>query len=105
MDVYVDVKVKNLKRAIVFYNKVLGLKILVNAKGWASLRANKSVQIHLNPNWGATAGLEFRVKNVQSFVAGLKKIGVRTSGIRKYSWGMIAHFRDSEGNALAIVED
>lgn len=102
--VIVDVKVSDLTRAVEFYAKTLGLKLLVKEKTWASLKA-KNVQLHLNVEWGATDGVEFTVENIVSVIASLKERNVKTSPIEIHAWGKISYFRDSEGNKLAIVQE
>ena len=103
--VIIDVKVKSLRRAIGFYKDSLGLKILVRARNWASFKA-KNIEIHLNPYWGAKAGVEFKVNKIVDWVKELKSRGVKfTSPIKTHPWGKIAYFTDSEGNELSIVEE
>jgi predicted enzyme related to lactoylglutathione lyase len=100
----VDVKAKKLRRAMRFYSEKLGLKPLLATRTWAVFRV-KGAELHLNVSWGTTRGIEFKVRNIAKRVAELKSRGVVfTTGIRNYPWGKIAHFSDSEGNTLALVE-
>lgn len=114
----VDIRARNLDRAVAFYSDVLGLPLLRRAAAWAALGA-EGAEIHLYLHGGATEGLEFRVEDVDRAVAALREHGVETiegreepdliwrqpNGVRVFTWGRIAEFRDSEGNRLALVEE
>lgn len=116
--VVVDVRARDLDRAIGFYTGVLGLPLVARGPGWAAVVA-EGAEIHLYLHGGATAGLEFRVEDVDREVATLERNGVRLAGaadepglervqpngVGVFPWGRIAYFLDSEGNRLALVEE
>lgn len=118
MKAIIDIQVKNLKRAIEFYTKKLGLVCRREEKDWAAILIGDA-EIHLYLQGGITAGLEFYVGDLDSEVNKLKEKGVTFfSGkdmpnfisvdenmITTFPWGRTAFFKDSEGNDLAIVKD
>lgn len=118
MKVIIDVKVKDLKRAIGFYTKKLGLVCRREEKDWAAIKVGDA-EIHLYLHGGINSGLEFYVGDLDKEVRKLKEKGVTFfSGknmpnfisidenmITKFPWGRTAFFKDSEGNELAIVKD
>lgn len=103
--VIIDIKVKDLIRAVNFYKDVLKLKLLIKEKTWASFKA-ENIELHLNLYWGATSGVEFKVEDIGKWVKELKGNGINfTSKIETYSWGKITYFIDSEGNELSLIEE
>ena len=118
MKAIIDVKVKDLKRAINFYVKKLSLICRKEEKDWAAIKVGDA-EIHLYLYGGINSGLEFYVNDLDKEVKKLKERGVTFfSGkdmpnfisidknmITKFPWGTTAFFKDSEGNELAIVKD
>lgn len=118
MKIVIDVKVKDLKRAVDFYTEKLGLSCRRLEEDWAAIQVGDS-EIHLYLYGGVTFGLEFYVDNLDEEVEKLKKKGVQfLSGedmpkfikedknqIAEFPWGRTAFFEDSEGNELALVKD
>lgn len=118
MKAIIDVKVKDLKRAIDFYTKKLDLICRKEEIDWAAIKIGDA-EIHLYLHGGINSGLEFYVKDIDMEVKRLKEKGVKFfSGkgmpnfinvdenmITKFPWGRTAFFKDSEGNKLAIVKD
>lgn len=118
MKAIVDVKVKDLDRAVKFYTEKLGLSCRVQEKQWAAIKIGDA-EIHLYLGGGITHGLEFYVDDVEKSVKTLKKKGVEffsdknmpefiradAENITEFPWGRTAFFKDSEGNQLALVKD
>lgn len=118
MKLIVDIKVKNLERAINFYNKILGFSIDKIEKDWASILVGES-QLHLCSFTGVSCGVEFYVNSIDNKVKELKEkgvvffydkkmknfISVDKNNITTFPWGRNAFFKDSEGNQLVLVKD
>lgn len=118
MKAIIDVKVKDLNRAIEFYTRKLGLVCRRKEKEWAAIKVGDA-EIHLYLYGGITSGLEFYVDNIDEEVKKLKEKGIKffsdesmpnfvkvdESQITEFPWGRTALFKDSEGNTLALVED
>lgn len=118
MKIIIDVKVSNLKRAVDFYTKTLGLHCRRQEKDWAAIQIGDA-EIHLYLYGGITFGLEFYVDDLDKEVEKLKKndvkfytdkdmpnfISVDKNQITTFPWGRNAFFKDSEGNELALVKD
>ena len=118
MKLIIDVKVKNLKRAVEFYTKKLGLICRRQEKDWAAIRIGDA-EIHLYLYGGVTHGVEFYVDDLDEEVKKLKERGVEffydenmpnfisadENKITEFPWGRTAFFKDSEGNDLALVKD
>ena len=118
MKAIIDVKVKNLKRAIEFYTKKLELSCRRQEKDWAAIQVGDA-EIHLYLYGGITSGLEFYVDDLDQDVKKLKEKGIKffsdknmpnfisvdENQITKFPWGRTAFFKDSEGNELALVKD
>src|SRR3989344_8721658 len=117
MKAIIDVKVKDLKRAIEFYTNKLGLTCRREEKDWAAIKVGDA-EVHLYLYGGITSGLEFYVDNLDTEVKKLKEKGIRffsgermpnfisadENQITEFPWGRTAFFKDSEGNELAIVK-
>lgn len=118
MKLVVDVKVSDLRRAVGFYTKTLGLTCRVETKEWAGITVG-SAEIHLYTDGGDTEGVEFYVDDIEAEVRRLAARGVvvtpgigkpgflriDVNGISEFPWGRLAYFNDSEGNELALVKD
>ncbi|MDP3881460.1 MAG: VOC family protein [Nanoarchaeota archaeon] len=118
MKAIIDVKVKDLERAIEFYTEKLGLSCRHKDKEWAAIKVGDA-EIHLYLHAGITSGLEFYVDDLDNEVKKLKKkgvdffsnkkmvnfISVDKNQITTFPWGRNAFFKDSEGNQLALVKD
>jgi len=115
------VPVKNMDRAVEFYTKSLGGKLLYRDKGemkafWASISVGKSEFWLIKPQAREKRELAystFVVKDIRSVVADLKKKGVKFQRAERMSketkvegpiaieqFGASAFFKDSEGNVL-----
>ena len=118
MKIIIDVKVSDLKRAIDFYTKVLGLECRREEQDWAAIVAGDA-EIHLYLHAGITHGLEFYVDDLDQKVQELKEKGIEffsdpnmenfisadDNNITTFPWGRNAFFKDSEGNQLSLVKD
>ncbi|MCI4354890.1 MAG: VOC family protein [Thermoplasmata archaeon] len=115
------IPIKNMTRAVRFYTKTLGGKLLYRGEGpmkdaWASLLVG-GAQV-----WFVTPGVRekrklayqtFLVKDIRKFVAGLRRRGVKFEKASRMSketkvegpiafdpFGASAFFKDTEGNLL-----
>lgn len=118
MKVIINIKVKNLKRAVEFYTEKLGLLCRHYEKEWAAIQVG-GAEIHLYLKGGITSGLEFYVEDLEKEVRRPKEKGVEffsdetmpdfisvdENQITEFPWGRTAFFKDSEGNQLALVKD
>lgn len=118
MKAIIDVKVKDLKRAVEFYTNKLGLNCRHVDKEWAAIMVGDA-EIHLYLYAGVTTGLEFYVDNLDEEVKKLTKKGIKffsdknmanfisvdKNQITTFPWGRNAFFKDSEDNQLALVKD
>ena len=118
MKAIIDVKVKDLKRAIKFYTEKLGLPCRHEDKEWAAIKVGDA-EIHLYIHGGITSGLEFYVDDLDNDVKKLINRGIHffsdktmvnfisvdENQITTFPWGRNAFFKDSEGNQLALVKD
>jgi len=113
----IDIKVRDLERAISFYRDILGLSLIRKESDWASFEAF-GAEVHLYLYGGTEHGLEFRVSDIEKVVKELKARSVNfhvesdqanlldiSGDIMLFPWGKSAHFKDSEGNHIALVED
>ncbi len=114
----IDVKVKNLKRAIDFYTTKLGLTLRREEDDWAAIVVGDA-EVHLYLHAGVTSGFEFYVDDLDGEVLKLNERGVEffydermanfvsvdNNNISTFPWGRNAFFKDSEGNILALVKD
>jgi catechol 2,3-dioxygenase-like lactoylglutathione lyase family enzyme len=119
--------VKNMDRAIKFYTKTLGGRLLMRAEGemkdmWASVRIGKEEfwLIRSTDQQGKKPDLAFStfiVKNIKSEVANLKKKGAKFDTPETGEWtkkvegpiaydpvGATAFLKDSEGNLLMLFQ-
>ena len=118
MKAIIDIKVKDLKRAIDFYTEKLGLFCRRKEKDWAAIKIGDA-EIHLYLHGSITSGLEFYVDDLDGEVKKLKEKGIKffsdknmpnfikvdENQITEFPWGRTAFFKDSEGNELALVKD
>ncbi len=120
------VPVRNMNRAIKFYTKGLGGKVMDRAPGkmkdmWASLRLGKEELWFIVPSkWEkrTLAYQSFLVRNIKGVVTELQRKGVKfekpdepSPGARVEGpitiepFGSAAFFKDSEGNLLMVWEN
>jgi catechol 2,3-dioxygenase-like lactoylglutathione lyase family enzyme len=120
--------VKNMDRAIKFYTKTLGGRLLMRAEGdmkdrWASIKIGKEEFWLIKPSdpeEGKKPDLAFStfiVKNIKVEVANLKKKGAKFDAPETGEWtkkvdgpiaydpvGATAFLKDSEGNLLMLFQ-
>lgn len=118
-ELIINVPVKNMTRALQFYQKTLGCKINSRSRGalkdvWAEVAANSKTKLWFGPGvWQLT----FVVKNIKRDVAALEKKNVKfkrmntkmggemvTKHILKVRSGHIAVFSDSEKNPCMLFQ-
>jgi len=120
------IPVRDMNRAIKFYTKKLGAKVMFRARGpmknyWAALRLGNVDVWFVAPDKLEKRTLSyhtFLVKSVRSAVKGLQKKGVKfnrgektptsTSVEGPITWepfGGAAFFKDSEGNLLMVWQN
>jgi catechol 2,3-dioxygenase-like lactoylglutathione lyase family enzyme len=108
-DAYVTVEVANMARAVKFYTKVLGLKLVKNYKGyWADIKApGLWIGLHLDHEGGpkkkgsGNMSIGFTPKDIVKAVQSLKKKGVRIK-LEETEWGHYAEFKDPDGTDLYL---
>ncbi|MFI5414055.1 MAG: VOC family protein [Candidatus Lutacidiplasmatales archaeon] len=115
------ITIRKMDRAIKFYTKSLGGKLLYRGTGqmkdaWASLKVGGTELWFVAPEKWEKRGLAYHtllVKDIRKYVAKLKRRGVKFEKATKWmpetkiegpiafdSWGASAMFKDSEGNLL-----
>lgn len=120
------VPIRNMNRALKFYTKTLGAKVVMRAPGdmrqhWAAIRLGGSDLWLITPSkWEkrTVAYTSFVVKDIRTTVKGLLKKKVkfdpaedlgedaRTEGPIAFApWGASAFFRDPEGNYLMLWQN
>ncbi len=120
------VPIRNMNRAIRFYTRCLGGKVVYRGRGamrnfWASLKVGGSDIWLVAPEKREKRSLAYSVllvKNARSAVARLKEKGVRFQRPEKMnpetkiegsiavdSFGAVAFFKDSEGNLLMLWQN
>jgi catechol 2,3-dioxygenase-like lactoylglutathione lyase family enzyme len=113
------IPIKNMDRAIKFYTKALGGKVLFRGDGtYARLNLGGDEVWLVSPGkWEkrTLAYSVFQVKSIKTFVNGLKRHGVKFERAQRMgpeskvdgpiayeSFGASAFFKDSEGNLLMV---
>lgn len=120
------IPVRKMDRAIKFYTKVAGAKVLMRADGpmkdfWASVKVGGCEVWFVAPEERESRKLAYTtlvVKNIKTFVAKLKKSGVKfekavrmnadtkvDGPIASDMMGSSAFFKDSEGNLLMVWQN
>ncbi len=113
--IWLGLFVEDLQASIRFYKDVMGLHLLGEGDDWAHFDSGNGSLLELFS--GGKASLEpkmpnqqsitvgFRVEDLDSSIAELKRKGVRFMGdIGEYEGTRWAHFSDPEGNQLEIKE-
>jgi predicted enzyme related to lactoylglutathione lyase len=106
-DAYVTVEVGNMARAVKFYTKVLGLKLVNNYKGyWADIKGpGLWIGLHLDHEDGpkkhgsGNVSIGFTPKDIEKAVLALKKKGIKIK-LEETEWGRYAEFKDPDGTDL-----
>jgi len=119
------VPIRNMGRAIRFYTRTLGGKLLMRAEGemrdsWASVKIGKSDFWLISPERQERRALaynSFIVKDIRKTVRNLKAKGVKFQRAERSGseteiegpisfnpWGAAAFFKDSEGNLQMLWE-
>jgi predicted enzyme related to lactoylglutathione lyase len=104
---FIAYPVKNLDRAVEFYQKVLGKEPLFHREDWAEfelggqrLALNKSSSTNVI---GAT--VYFLAQPIEGFILRMKELDAILDGnIEIHSYGKLARFRDPDGNILGLYE-
>jgi len=120
------VPVRNMDRAIRFFTKKLGAKLVERGRGemrnsWAGLELSQTWVWLIKPGKQEKRTLAystFLVKNIRRFVGGLKQKGVRFQRAERIgpqtrvegpiaydSFGASAFFKDSEGNLWMVWQN
>ena len=104
------VPVKDIERALDFYQNTLNFPVIKQDGPWAEIDAN-GLNIGLNGREpkGAHGGgpvITFEPEaGIEAAVEGLKGKGVEfPAEISEHEWGRVAAFKDSEGNDLQLYE-
>jgi predicted enzyme related to lactoylglutathione lyase len=120
------IPIKNMTRAIRFYTKTVGGKLVMRGTGqmknfWADLKLGASEVWLIAPSKRERRTLAystFVVKNIRTFVRALQKNGVKFERAQRMSpdtkiegpiaWesvGASAFFKDSEGNLMMVFQN
>jgi predicted enzyme related to lactoylglutathione lyase len=115
------IPIRKMDRAIKFYTKILGGKLMERARGpmkdfWASAKVGGAEVWFVNPGQSEKRKLAYQtflVKDIKRYVAKLKQSGVKFEKAEPMSketkvvgpitydeFGAAAFFKDSEGNLL-----
>lgn len=100
---------KDMKRAVQFYTKTVGMKVLFETDMWTELQwEGSTVALHGGhdgkPN---TTGLSFQVDDIELAVEEAKKAGatiLRAPEDREGEPIILADLRDPEGNEIMFTE-
>ena len=113
----VHYNVADMARAVAFYSKVLGMRVLDTNRWWTSLdffgsrlglHGNESSAVPAVPHdmHGPHAGavLTLRSTDIDADVEYLRRNGVTIVGRSDNDWGRLAVFLDPEGNFLKLMQ-
>jgi len=101
--------VRDMERAVAFYNGVLGLEMLERGDAWSALECGGvRLGLHLahgdEPTVGSGAVVSFRVADVHAAVARLREAGVRVGRPSAEPFGLLVQLEDPDGNSLRLVQ-
>jgi len=120
------IPIRKMDRAIKFYTKVLGAKLVFRGRGemknlWAALRVGGAEVWFVVPDSPDKRKLAYQtwlVKDIRRYVAGLTRRGVKFDKAERVSpqtkiegpiafeeFGASAYFKDSEGNHLMVWQN
>ena len=110
MDIaFISYPVRDLKKAVEFYQKVLEIKPLFLREDWAEFEldgqrfALQKVN-ELKPQQ-AGATLYFKAEPLEKHIARLESVGAKLIGAPEfYSYGTLVRFHDSDGNIFGLYE-
>ena len=110
MDIaFISYPVRDLKKAVEFYQKLLEIKPLFLREDWAEFEldgqrfALQKVN-ELNPQ-KAGATLYFKAEPLEKHIARLERIGAKLIGAPEfYSYGTLVRFHDYDGNIFGLYE-
>ncbi len=104
---FISYPVKNLDKAVEFYQKVLGKEPLFHREDWAEfeLGGQKLALQKSSSSGGSGATVYFLARPIEGFVFRLKELDAMLEGnIEIHSYGKLARFRDPDGNILGLYE-
>ena len=113
---FTSIPVTDMKRAVRFYQDILGLKLLFERPDWSefsiggqrlALKAGKDPQGKDPQEKDRSTGVVVYLSAhpVEDRVEVLKKRGVRFNGpVKSFPYGKLVQFEDSEGNILGLYE-
>ena len=110
MDIaFISYPVRDLKKAVEFYQKLLEIKPLFLREDWAEFEldgqrfALQKVN-ELKPQQ-AVATLYFKAQPLEKHIARLERIGAKLMDIPEfYSYGKLVRFHDPDGNIFGLYE-
>jgi len=112
-DAYVTIDVRDMAKAVRFYTKTLGLKLVKNYKGyWADIKAPGIwIGLHLDhekrlkgKKGSGNVSIGLDVLDMDKAVARLKKKSVRFKSY-EMEWGRFAEFQDPDGTDLYFRQE
>jgi predicted enzyme related to lactoylglutathione lyase len=108
---YSSYPVLNMKRAVDFYQHVLGFQLLFQQEDWAEFEidgqrlALQKVQAIAPPVLAGGAIISFHSQSIEKDIRSLKSKNVAFIGnIQTYPYGKIAYFKDPDSNILGLYE-
>jgi predicted enzyme related to lactoylglutathione lyase len=104
---FISYPVKNLDRAVKFYQKVLGKEPLFHREDWAEfeLGGQRLALKKSSSKSGIGATVYFLAHPIEGFILRIKELDAVLDGnIEIHSYGKLARFRDPDGNILGLYE-
>lgn len=106
-DAYVTIEVSNVARAVKFYTKVLGLKLVKKYDDyWADIKApGLWIGLHLDHEGGpkrkgsGNMSVGFTARDIDKAAKALQRKGVKIE-VEDLEWGRYAGFKDPDGTDL-----
>ena len=110
-DAYVTIEVSNVARAVKFYTKVLGLKLVKKYdEYWADIKApGLWIGLHLDHEDGpkkkssGNMSIGFTARDIDKAATALQKKGIKIK-VEDLEWGRYAGFKDPDGTELYFWE-
>ena len=108
---FISYTVSNLQQSIKFYQKQLGLELILKDNDWAEFNiSGQRFAIHEKTNETikqeqSPAIVFFEANPIETIVKGLQVKGVKfLGGIETYSYGKLILFSDPDNNSLGLYE-
>ena len=105
-DAFVTIMVKDMKKAVEFYTKKLGLKLSYESKYWSEISApGMTIGLHIAKKVGSSdMSIGFTVTNLEKAMEKLKANGIKFAPVHDDEYVKFADFEDPDKNPFYIVE-